>query len=77
MRYSMPSSLLALLFAVVVAPAAWADTSTSHETKNSKTYGNCHVTTSVDMFTDAEEHLVYCAEATLTDQTALALRHEA
>ena len=73
----MLSSLLALLFAVVMAPSAWADTSTSHETKNSKTYGNCQVATTVDMFTDAEQHILYCAEATLTDQTILALRHGA
>ena len=73
----MRHSLLALAFVVAVAGSARADTSTSHETEDSKTYGNCQVATAVDMFTDAKSHLIACAEETLTDETAIVLRYDA
>ena len=67
----MPSSLLALFFAVVVAPSAWADTSTSTDYRDSQLYGNCFVTTTVDMFTDAEAFGFVCKEETLSDETLI------
>ncbi len=39
---------------------AWADTSNSHEQKNTQQYGNCLVSTGVDMFTDEETYDVSC-----------------
>ncbi len=50
---------------------AQADTSSSSEVKNAQHYGNCTVSTSVDMFTDKETHSLLCMEETLTDQTLI------
>ena len=50
---------------------AQADTSSSHEIKDAKHYGNCTVSTSVDMFTDEESHSLLCMEETLTNQTLI------
>ena len=73
----MCHSLLALVFVVFLAGAARADTSESFDLTNIKNYGNCAVTTAVDMFTDEVKHAMYCGEETLTDKTTIALRHEA
>lgn len=66
----MPTLLLTALF-VLVAPLARADTSSSHDVKNVKKYGNCMTETYVDLFTDREDHIVVCSESTLTDMTAI------
>ena len=62
--------LVALVFALSVS-VAQADTSSSSESKNSKYYGNCVVTTTIDMFTDTETHGFVCGEETLTDETTV------
>ncbi len=48
-----------------------ADTSSSSEMKNFKSYGNCKVWTEVDMLTDEKSHRLGCAEATSTDITLI------
>ena len=55
---------------------AQADTSSSHETKNSQLYGNCGVFTLVDMFTDEETHVFFCHEETLTAETQITIRSD-
>ena len=73
----MSSSLFALVVVLTVGGFARADTSSSAETTNAKSYGNCQVITKIDMFTDATRHVILCAEKTLTDQTAIVLSHQA
>ena len=53
---------------------AQADTSSSHETKDAKRYGNCVVFTLVDMFTDEVFHVFACQEETFTDKTTITIR---
>ncbi len=64
---------LLLLFALTFVPSAQADTSSSSDHKDFKSYGSCHVTTQVDMFTDAETHLFVCQESTRTDETSIGI----
>ena len=59
-RIDMKRLALLLSFAMFFSQHAQADTSSSHEHKNLKTSGNCHVSTLVDMFTDEEEHVFIC-----------------
>ena len=70
--------LVTLVFALVFAGStAQADTSSSGEAKDVKTYGNCHVVTRVDLFTDAEGYIFGCFETTFTDQTSIGIvRHQ-
>ena len=64
-----------VFFASMLGSAfASADTSDSTETQDYKEYGNCAVYDSVDMFTDEVDHVFYCVEEMLTDETAIALR---
>ena len=66
----------ALLLAVLLALAgslAQADTSSTGEAKDVKTYGNCHVITRVDLFTDTEGYIFGCLETTFTDQTGIGI----
>jgi len=68
----------ALLFAIVLALAfagstALADTSSSSDSKDYKKYGNCHVITQVDLFTDKEWFIFGCVENSLTDMTGIGL----
>ena len=74
----MPVKRLCALVAVVglSLAQAQADTSSSHEQQNTKQYGNCVVSTGVDMFTDEEIHVFFCAEETLTDKTQIAIRSD-
>ena len=70
--------LIAVVFAVAVAAStARADTSASHDVKNTKNYGNCVVSTLVDMFTDEEIHGFLCEERTLTDTTRIGVNYQA
>ena len=72
----LPFFLLALLLCPLSGPPARADTSSSHEQQNTQQYGNCTVSTHVDMFTDAEIHLLICSEFTLTDKTLISIRSD-
>ena len=70
-------TLLALVAVATLAGSpAWADTSSTHEAKNTQQYGNCAVSTGVDMFTDEEVHVCICLEETLTDTTSIGFRME-
>ena len=71
----MLTILLTVLF-VLVGSLAQADTSSTHEQQNTKQYGNCGVSTGVDMFTDEEIHVFVCVEETLTDKTQIAIRSD-
>jgi len=53
-----------------------SDTSSSHEEKNTQQYGNCAVSTGVDMFTDEGAHILICLEEALTDITSIGFRME-
>lgn len=66
---------LTLLLSLVVflARPALADTSSSSDTKDEKTYGNCHVQTKVDMLTDEVSHHLLCMEDSLTDRTLISV----
>ena len=66
----MHSLLVAVVF-VLAGSVAQADTSSSSDLKDTKQYGNCSVTTIVNMFTDKEHYGVACIEDTLTDQTMI------
>ena len=67
---------IALVFAVVsMGSAALADTSSSSDTKNPKTYGNCHVQTKVDMLTDEVSHHFLCYEDSFTDRTLIGVQN--
>ena len=68
----MLTLLLAVLFAVV-RPLAHANTSSTSETKDLKTYGNCHTVTYVDLFTDKEDYGVVCRESTFTDESLIGI----
>lgn len=66
--------LLALfVLLVLLSTPAQADTSDTDETKDVKTYGNCHTATMIDLFTDEERYAVTCAESTLFDQTQIGI----
>ena len=70
-------TLFALVAVATLAGSpAWADTSSSHEQQNTQQYGNCAVSTGVDMFTDEEVHVFLCLEETLTDKTQIAIRSD-
>ena len=66
----------ALLLSLVVflARPAQADTSSSHDTKDLKNYGNCHVSTNVDMLTDEVRHGLICYEDSLVDRTLIGVQ---
>ena len=72
----MPVKRLCALVVVVglSLAQAQADTSSSHETKDAKRYGNCVVFTLVDMFTDEVFHVFACQEETFTDKTTITIR---
>lgn len=75
LRMKLVGSLAPLLFFVVfLSQHAQADTSSSHETKDAKRYGNCVVFTLVDMFTDEVFHVFACQEETFTDKTTITIR---
>ena len=67
-----------MLVAVVGLPLAQAqaDTSSTHEVKDQKTYGTCHTFTPVALVTDEEFYTVGCLEETLTDQTSIGIQYE-
>ncbi len=68
----MRSLLVAVVFALAFASStALADTSSTREAKDLKTYGNCHTITMVDLFTDAEDHGMMCRESTFTDESLI------
>ena len=69
MQKTLWTGLFSLL--VLLTSPARADTSSSQETKDLETYGNCHVVTTVDLFTDSEGHIFGCLETTFTDQTGI------
>lgn len=64
--------LLAALFAVV-GSVAWANTSSTTETKDLKSYGNCHTVNYVDLFTDAENYGLLCRESDFTDESLIGI----
>lgn len=68
----MRTLLVVVLFALAGSPAQ-ADTSDTDETKDVKTYGNCHTLTMVDLFTDEERYAIRCGESTLFDETAISI----
>ena len=70
----MLTLLLTVLFGLV-GSLAQADTSSSRDTKDIKHYGNCHVSTQVDMLTDAVSHGLICYEDSLTDRTLIGIQH--
>ena len=70
----MRHPLIAVVCALVCAgSSALADTSSSTESKNLETYGNCHVVSAVNLFTDSEYHVFSCLERSLTDQTGIGI----
>ena len=68
----MRTLLVVVLFASV-GSLARADTSSTSETKDLKTYGNCHTVTMVDLFTDREDYGVICRESSLFDETQIGI----
>ena len=73
-KWPMALTLLIAVVFALVGSLAQADTSSSHETKDTKRYGNCVVFTEVDMFTDEVTHIFGCMEETLTDKTLIGMR---
>ena len=60
--------LILIVFAVVVAVST-----AQAETKHTKHYGNCVVTTDVDVLTDEELHIFTCQEGTSIDLPSISL----
>ena len=71
--YRMKRLTLLLSLVVFLARPALGDTSSSTESKDLETYGNCHVVTAVNLFTDSEYHVFGCLERSLTDQTGIGI----
>lgn len=68
----MATILLPVLL-VLGGSFAQADMFSGHDIKNPKLYGNCSVETQVDVFTDREDYLILCMDATLTDPPAIGI----
>ena len=66
----MRTLLVVVLFASV-GSLALADTSSTREATDLKTYGNCHTVTFLDLFTDGEDHAITCLESTFTDESII------
>ncbi len=65
--------LFCLVVFALVGSLAQADTSSSYDMVNHKSYGNCRTWTQKDMMTDDVSHHFECKEETFSDLSSVAL----